>query len=240
LALDLSADQGVGVGPYGADHHPFAFVFWILCLGILVFYTFRGSAYLYCNLNQARVASYVDRISTNTIYSGLQMGGGMMSDLKADAAKVLETMAITVFNSEESLTRFRNCLVRDVVGYKTPAVGILEDVKFRAAVFPLSVKDGEVGDDVNPIWGNDRFILPAVAALARLYDAVLSPSGQPCFDVRSVEDEDSVYGLRLEAVTPRPTFDRDRAIVMISGASKAFLTDIDQCHLARWAMSEYR
>jgi hypothetical protein len=163
----------------------------------------------------------------------------MTHELTQDAGRIVSSMALTVLDTEEALTRFRNCLVRTVAGYKLPAAGILEDTRFRAAVFPLAVRDGEVLEDVNPIWAHPGFILPGVVALARLYDAVLSPAGEPSFQFAQASDKETLYGMRLEDITPLATYDRARFAAMVSGAAKSFLTDVDQCQLARWALTEY-
>lgn len=157
--------------------------------------------------------------------------------LVALCSRAAGLMAVRHFRSEASVTMFRATLASEFVAKSSAAQRLTPNDRFRRIIFPFKVEGDEIQDEVNPIWGNPAFILPAVVSLAWLFDAVLSPTRNASFTPVFERTDDGLYQVKLVNIVPSDRFDEARFNIMIAGACKAYYEDPDFLSLSRWALS---
>lgn len=150
--------------------------------------------------------------------------------------RAVSLMTVRHFRSEASVTMFRATLAREFVR-PTAAQSLTANDRFRRTIFPFKVEGDQIQDAVNPIWSNPAFILPAVASLAWLFDAILSPSRHATFRPVVETSADALYKKKLTGIEPGDRFSEARFNIMISGAAKAYLGEPDFLTLSRWALA---
>lgn len=94
------------------------------------------------------------------------------------------------------------------------------------------------GPDVNTIWTSPAFIMPAVAALAQLFERSLHPTGDSRMTLYLRPEQDSLYGYRIidvrawgiamssegeEAITAPSALDKRELCAHLTGAAYFFL-----------------
>lgn len=150
--------------------------------------------------------------------------------------RAVSLMVVRYFRTEASVTMFRATLAREFVR-PTAAQSLTANERYRRIIFPFKVDGTKILDEVNPIWSNPGFILPAVASLAWLFDAILSPSRHATFRPMVECSDNELYGKRLVAIEPSDHFNEARFNIMVSGAAKAYLGEPDFMTLSRWALA---
>lgn len=153
--------------------------------------------------------------------------------------RAISMMAVKLLKDEPSINGFRATFAREFTG-KAASGGLTRNVSFGRALWPLKLEGSETVAEVNPIWANPSFVMPAVASLAALFDATLSRSGQPSFRLDFEPDSKSLYGCALSSITPAQDFDGARMAVMMAGAAKSFITEPDFLCLSRWTLMTER
>lgn len=155
------------------------------------------------------------------------------------ANRIIEATAVDVLVDQTAVTSLREALVREIGGFTdADALEILRETRFRTVVFPLLVENGEVQEEVNPVWAHPDFVAPLIAALAQLFDSCLSPTGDARFTCTFTRQPRSLYGLGLEdlSIADPERFDRDVFALMMAGAARSFMTNADGRALALWAV----
>jgi hypothetical protein len=66
------------------------------------------------------------------------------------------------------------------------------------------------GPDLNMIWSDPSFVLPAITATAQMFERLITPHGDSRLTIYLRKEPESLYGYRLEDVRAR-AFERDSA-----------------------------
>lgn len=160
-------------------------------------------------------------------------------DLLQMAGRCVELMAIKCLSSEAQITAFRSMFAHEFMPQATTVRTLTPKTEYRQLIFPFQVVDKRISDDANPIWRNPAFIMPAVLAMASVFESATLTSRNASFSLSFEQTPEALYGTKIIRITPREEFDIARFNIMVVGAAKAYLTSPDFMVFARWALSQH-